>query len=97
MLTIFIVEEMLMAISIFNNKKNSKYSMDELEIIEAINSIQKRIKIVYEQMDYVTDSLLIDSCVYELTSLSSKLEHFIKIAKEINLKSVDFAALTKNS
>ncbi len=74
------------------NKPSTKRSLNaklavttEQSIIYELREINKQIDITHDQLDYCTDDLLIDSCIYRLMSLHSRYDYYITKAKELNI------------
>lgn len=55
------------------------------EILENINTIKRELDTMYNQFEFLTDPLLIDSCIFSINANLNKYAHYIKLCKERNI------------
>ncbi len=63
-------------------KQKPTVSKEELEIIESINKLRISLQTLYQNYEYVIDPNLIDSYIYEMSSLYAKYDYYLKLCKE---------------
>lgn len=68
-------------ISLFKPKRNT----DNEDLIKIIYDLKDELEFVHRNLNYATDIALIDSLIYEIKSLNSKYEYYIKLCKEKGL------------
>ncbi len=66
-------------------KKKNEEKIEELkraELMEEINSIRQRIDLLYQNLSYIVEPELIDSCIYELNAFQCRYTFLLKLVKE---------------
>ncbi len=63
-------------------KQKSVVSKEELEILENINKLRISLQTLYQNYEFVIDPNLIDSYIYEMSSLYAKYDYYVKLCKE---------------
>ncbi len=63
-------------------KPKTTLSKEDKEIVNNINKVKVRLKALHQNYDYATDPMLIDSYIYEMSSLYSKYDYYLKLCKE---------------
>ncbi len=63
-------------------KQKPTVSKEELEILENINKLRLSLQTLYQNYEYVIDPNLIDSYIYEMSSLYAKYDYYVKLCKE---------------
>ena len=53
----------------------------DTELLDAMNVLQKEINFAQKNLDYATDTVLIDGYIYELISLNKKYEYCVQLAR----------------
>ncbi len=65
-----------------NIKQEKSLSNEDKTIIFALEDLKSNIAILHNQFNYITDPLLIDSCIYQISSLQNKYTYYLKLCKE---------------
>lgn len=65
--------------------KSSTAEQEDFELIKAIKSTQAEIDRVYEDFQNLTDSDLLEACIYELQSLKARYSFYLKSAKKLGI------------
>ncbi len=63
-------------------KQKPVVSKEELEILENINKLRISLQTLYQNYEFVIDPNLIDSYIYEMSSLYAKYDYYVKLCKE---------------
>lgn len=67
-------------LSLFKGKQEN----DTL-IIDTLYKLKAELEFVHQNLDYITDDVLIDSYIYEIKALNKKYEYYLKLCKEKGL------------
>ncbi len=60
-------------------------SKEDKSIIVSLENLKTNIDIMHNQFNFITEPLLIDSCIYEMSSLQNKYSYYLKLCKERGL------------
>lgn len=69
------------------NKKNilKSLSSEDKYIIVSLEDLKNTLDIKHNQFEFLTEPLLIDSCIYEISALQNKYSYYLKLCKERGL------------
>ncbi len=70
---------------------HKKMSSEDFEVLEALKKLQLELECMHKNLDYVTNPVLIDSCIYELKALHMKYEYYLSLCKERGITSAALA------
>ncbi|GHV41926.1 hypothetical protein FACS189490_09810 [Clostridia bacterium] len=65
-------------------KRKKEISEDET-VLFTLEKLKREIAQKQQSLDFATDDMLIDSCIYELKALSVKYGYYIRLCKEKGL------------
>lgn len=63
-------------------KKKQRLSREDLEIVEALESVKADMDFLHNCFDHTTDAILVDSLVYELKAANLKYQYYLNLCKE---------------
>lgn len=63
-------------------KKKKEEEIKKVQLIEELAQIQKKIDILYQNLSFVVEPELIDSCIYELNAFQCRYKFLLKLVKE---------------
>lgn len=63
------------------------------ELIGTLRSIERELELAGARLDYTTDSLLIDSIIFEMASLYKRHAYYLGLCKELNVTASDGCAV----
>lgn len=69
----------------YSKKFKTKLTMEEIEILNNLETLKKDLDFLYSSFDYVTDPTLIDSYIYEIKSVQMKYQFYLNLCKEQGL------------
>ena len=75
--------------SFFTKKNKKKLSDDDLEIVTTLEKLKFDLDNLYDNLNYITEPLLIDSYIYEINAVFMKYSHYLNLCKERNLIAYD--------
>ncbi len=75
-------------------KKDNDFKKEGREIIEAIERIKAELAVARQNFDMASDDSLIDSYIYEISSLNSRYQYYLKKAKGAGLIAEGFDEIT---
>ena len=64
------------------NKEQKKEELKRMELMEELAMIQERIDLLYQNLSYIVEPELIDSCIYELNAFQCRYTFLLKLVKE---------------
>lgn len=79
---------------ILQRAKNSKEKKERQEIIRTVLELGRELELIQTQLNYVVDSMLIDSIIYELMSKQKRYEYYLKRCKELGIVADGFAKIS---
>jgi len=62
-----------------------RLSNEEMEIVRNLEALKLELDETHANLDYITDPILIDSCIYEILSINMRYKYYIKLCKEKGL------------
>ena len=62
--------------------KSQELSLEDLEIVAALNEAASDMAFIHSCFDHITDELLIDCLIYELKAVSLRHKYFLNLCKE---------------
>ena len=66
-----------------SKKSNSKrLSPEDMEIVEALQSVKSDMEFLHNCFDHTTDAILIDSLTYEIKAVNLRYEYYLSLCKE---------------
>ena len=69
----------------YSKKFKAKLTLEEIEILNHLETLKKDLDFLYSSFDYVTDPILIDSYIYEIKSVQMKYQFYLNLCKEQGL------------
>ena len=69
-------------------RRNAVLISEDREIINALEELNQKLNILYNQFNYMTDPALIDSCIYDIKAAHSKYSFYLNRCKEKQIKAV---------
>ncbi len=75
----------MIAFSAKTNNVMKTLSTEDKSIIISLENLKKDIDIMNNQFEFITEPLLIDSCIYEMSALQNKYTYYLKLCKERGL------------
>ncbi len=67
-------------------KAKSAIKNEKFEILDKINNILVELECLNNRFNNVTESDLIDSCIYEINALNMRYSYYMKLCKEKGIK-----------
>ncbi len=67
------------------NKLINTLSQEDKSIIVSLEALKHDLDIMHNQFEFITEPLLIDSCIYEISALQNKYTYYLKLCKERGL------------
>lgn len=62
-----------------------RLSEEDTEIVCILERLKRDLKDMHNNLDYITDPILIDSCIYEIMSIHMRYQYYLKLCKEKGL------------
>lgn len=69
------------------SKKLTKLTEEEKELLQTIESLKFELDMIHKSFDHITEPLLIDSCIYQISAIHSKYTYYLKLCKQKGLSS----------
>ncbi len=60
-------------------------SLEDKSIIMVLENLKSNLDMKHNQFEFITEPLLIDSCIYEISALQNKYSYYLKLCKERGL------------
>ncbi len=70
--------------------ENKSISSDDMDILNTLDLLERELELAHKNLDYLTDSSLIDGCIYEIKALHMKYKYYLNICKERGLIATGF-------
>lgn len=67
------------------HKMLNNLSFEDKSIIMVLENLKSTLDIKHSQFEFITEPLLIDSCIYEISALQNKYSYYLKLCKERGL------------
>ena len=64
------------------NVKPEELSLEDLEIVAALNEATEDMAYIHSCFDHITDEILVDCLIYELKAVSLRHKYFLDLCKE---------------
>lgn len=78
------------SIVFLKSKKTSKVTKlteEEKNLLQTIETLKQELDVVHKSFDHITEPLLIDSCIYEISAIHSKYTYYLKLCKQKGISS----------
>ena len=69
----------------FFRKVNAHIAEEDLEILENLEILKQELNHLHNSIDYLTEPLLIDSCIYEIQSLNMRYQFYMQLCRQRGL------------
>lgn len=69
------------------SSKATKLTEEERNLLQTIEALKLELDLVHKSFDHITDPLLIDSCIYEISAIHSKYTYYLKLCKQKGISS----------
>lgn len=63
-------------------KRKNKEEIKKIRLMEELTQIQEKIELLYQNLSYIVEPELIDSCIYELNAFQCRYTFLLKQVKE---------------
>lgn len=64
------------------NKEEINQEIKRAELMAELAEVQRKIDLLYQNLSYIVEPELIDSCIYELNAFQSRYTFILKQVKE---------------
>jgi hypothetical protein len=65
--------------------KESRLTQEDLEIVTILEKLKTDLDSLYEKLNYTTETLLIDSYIFEINAIFMKYSYYLNLCKERGL------------
>lgn len=59
--------------------------MKKQNLVDLVRSLEDKMEQTENQLNYVTDDLLIDSLIFELEALNKRYSYYLRLCRELNV------------
>ena len=66
----------------FGGKKARRLTEEDIEIVAALEAVKSDVDFLHNCFDHTTDTILIDSLIYELKAANLKYQYYLNLCKE---------------